>query len=327
MKGGGFNIEEALNTDLKDVKTEVNIPVDLVMPNRFQPRVFFRNIDELAASIEKEGQLEPIAVRVIDESSAAPSSFKYEVIYGGRRLAACQKIGRGSVRAIVYGPGQVSDEQMELWANIENTQREDLRFLEAMKSFAKLFEKYGSVKTVSEKTGKTTVTVQYYLNVAKAFDCHDEFKRLLKDLMLSSKKADGFTYTIGGRFAQVAQHIASLDPDVSFRGDVLKKNKREFKRIIERFNDKGLVESMKWVEDKISKALGAAGGKISVKSGDGTGLENGGLPKKLFVETEKEIRLSVRVSKLSGVDVDTVSKVKSGVAEFISRIESLVTER
>ena len=56
--------------------TILNISIDLIMPNRFQPRLVFdeKALNELADSIKEHGIIEPIIVR--------PLNDKYEIIAG-----------------------------------------------------------------------------------------------------------------------------------------------------------------------------------------------------------------------------------------------------
>ena len=62
----------------------LNINIDLIMPNRFQPRLVFdeKALNELADSIKEHGIIEPIIVR--------PLNDKYEIIAGERRYKAAR---------------------------------------------------------------------------------------------------------------------------------------------------------------------------------------------------------------------------------------------
>ena len=66
---------------------EVNeLPIKDIIPNPNQPRTNFNeaSIEELAASIEKEGLLQPIIVR--------PDGKKYQIVAGERRWHACRSL-------------------------------------------------------------------------------------------------------------------------------------------------------------------------------------------------------------------------------------------
>ena len=62
-----------------------NIPIDLIQRGKYQPRTNMHEeaLEELAASIRKQGVMQPIIIRPI-------SSEKYEIIAGERRWRASQ---------------------------------------------------------------------------------------------------------------------------------------------------------------------------------------------------------------------------------------------
>ena len=68
------------------------VPIEYVSPNPDQPRTNFKQeeIEELAASIEKDGVLQPILVRMVEKNS-------YQIIAGERRWQACKFIGMKTV--------------------------------------------------------------------------------------------------------------------------------------------------------------------------------------------------------------------------------------
>ena len=65
----------------------IEIPVELIKPNPYQPRHTFNkeSLSELADSIKEYGVLQPISVRRI-------SFNKYELVTGERRLKASIKM-------------------------------------------------------------------------------------------------------------------------------------------------------------------------------------------------------------------------------------------
>ena len=78
------------NITIKSVsaRTPDEVPINSIIPNPDQPRTNFKReeLEELAASIEKDGLLQPILVRAIGESS-------YQIIAGERRWQACKLVG------------------------------------------------------------------------------------------------------------------------------------------------------------------------------------------------------------------------------------------
>src|SRR5687768_13995291 len=65
----------------------LDVDVDRLRPNRFQPRTTIDEgkIDELARSIKANGIIQPIVVRKADEG--------YEIVAGERRWRAAQRAG------------------------------------------------------------------------------------------------------------------------------------------------------------------------------------------------------------------------------------------
>lgn len=81
------------------------------------------NIEELANSIQKAGQQEPILVRPIKNSHLlADPSIKYEIIFGNRRWRACKLIGK-NLLAIVRN---LEDQDAAQAQKEENENRQDI---------------------------------------------------------------------------------------------------------------------------------------------------------------------------------------------------------
>ncbi|MBI5286279.1 MAG: ParB/RepB/Spo0J family partition protein, partial [Deltaproteobacteria bacterium] len=124
----------------------VNLPVEDIRPSRFQPRKNFdsQRLIELADSIKEKGVIEPILVRRIGSG--------YELIAGERRLRAARMAGVKDVPVLVM---DVSDEDAQEIALVENIQREELNPLEEAEAFKSLIEGFGlSQDEVARKVGK-----------------------------------------------------------------------------------------------------------------------------------------------------------------------------
>ena len=105
--------------------------------NRFQPRINFDKgkISELAASIKKNGLIQPIAVR-LDKND----NDRYEIIAGERRWLAAQEAGIHEVPIVILDLN--NNEALEV-AIVENIQREDLNVIEEAKGYLRLNEEFG----------------------------------------------------------------------------------------------------------------------------------------------------------------------------------------
>ena len=122
-----------LSALLREVETTTagleQVPVDLIVPNPFQPRRHFpeETLKELADSILSSGVLQPILVRRVDG--------KYQLIAGERRLRAAKLAGLESVPAMIRDLGD--RETLEL-AVTENVMREDLNPIEVAHAYDSL---------------------------------------------------------------------------------------------------------------------------------------------------------------------------------------------
>jgi ParB family chromosome partitioning protein len=92
-----------------------SVPLQDVVPSVRNPRRRHVNIDELAASIQAYGLLQPVVVRVRDG--------KYEVIAGHRRLEAARLLGWTQLPVVVR---READDDAYLLTLVENLQRDDL---------------------------------------------------------------------------------------------------------------------------------------------------------------------------------------------------------
>ncbi|MBS25305.1 MAG: chromosome partitioning protein ParB [Gammaproteobacteria bacterium] len=134
------------------------LEIDQIRPGRFQPRI---NIDEtalldLAASIKKQGVLQPVVVR---ETTAG----SFELIAGERRWRASKLAGLNDIPAVVR---KTSDETALALALIENIQREDLNPIEEAAGLKRLLEEFGMThEQVAEGVGRSRAAVTNLLRI------------------------------------------------------------------------------------------------------------------------------------------------------------------
>ena len=114
--------------------TPAELLVELIQPNRFQPRREFDEaaLEELRESITRHGILQPISVRDI-------GGGKYELIAGERRLRAARLAGLATVPVVFR---TASDAEMAEMALIENIQREDLNPIEEARAYERLLTEF-----------------------------------------------------------------------------------------------------------------------------------------------------------------------------------------
>ena len=131
----------------------LHVPLDQIVTNDAQPRQSFyeESLKELALSIKERGVLEPIVVRPMPQSNG---TTKYEIVMGERRFRACGIAGLTEVPAVIR---EMSDEDAQADALLENFQREDLNPIEKARAIQGLltfmsWEKCGKTLGVSEAT-------------------------------------------------------------------------------------------------------------------------------------------------------------------------------
>ena len=132
-QSGENNAEKSETVDNSQKVVEIN--VELIDPNPFQPRKVFSDDElvELAESIEHHGLIQPIAVRKVGD--------RYQLISGERRTRASKLAGLPTIKAQVYE--NLDDKAMADWALIENIQRVDLNPVEVAKSYQQLIDNHG----------------------------------------------------------------------------------------------------------------------------------------------------------------------------------------
>ncbi len=135
------------------------VDIDLLEPNRFQPRTEFdeAKLNELAQSIKSNGVLQPILVRKVHD--------RYEIVAGERRWRAAQLAGLFRIPVVVRS---IKDERLLEVALVENIQRENLNCIEAAKAFQRLHaELQLSHDEIAHRTGKDRTTITNYLRLLK----------------------------------------------------------------------------------------------------------------------------------------------------------------
>ena len=128
-------VGEAYENESSAQNSVVEIPLESITPNPYQPRKHFSNesLKELADSIKKDGLIQPVVV-VEDDLDG------YILVAGERRFRASKLAKMGSIKAIVL---DITKEQMQQYALIENIQREDLNPIELAQSYEALIELHG----------------------------------------------------------------------------------------------------------------------------------------------------------------------------------------
>ncbi len=166
-------IEEDDHVVIKSVtdrpKKEISeVAIDLVEPNPDQPRTHFKpeEIEELAASIKKEGLLQPILVRKVGS--------KYQIIAGERRWQACKSLGSTMIPVRFW---KADDDKVLELALIENVQRSDLNPIEEAYGYKRLMERKKMTQSelaIAVSKGRSTIA-----NALRLLDLPEDAQQML----------------------------------------------------------------------------------------------------------------------------------------------------
>lgn len=138
----------------------MRIPVDMIEPNPFQPRMNFDSeaLEELADSIRTLGLIQPITVR-------RKVDGRYQIISGERRFRACSHAGMDMIPAYIR---DTNDQGMLEMAIVENIQRENLDPIEVAMSYQRLIEECSlTQEQMAVRVGKKRASVTNYLRLLK----------------------------------------------------------------------------------------------------------------------------------------------------------------
>lgn len=181
-KGLGRGFESLIPTDVIaeefDVTSEVDgkvselreLKLEDIVRDEGQPRKHFDKValEELAASIQEHGVLQPIVVVKVGK--------KYQIVAGERRYRASQIAEMETIPAIV----RTLDAQNKLELSIiENAQREDLNPIELATAYAKLKSQFNlSNEEIGQRVGKSAGSI---VNTMRLLKLPEEAKKAMQE--------------------------------------------------------------------------------------------------------------------------------------------------
>ena len=181
-KGLGRGLDAIFATENVELVTEndkiVEISLEEIKKNPYQPRTYFNEekLNELKESIEKNGLLQPIIVKKAVKG--------YYIIAGERRYRAFELLDRKEIPAIIK---EMTDEEMMVFAVLENLQREDLSALEESESYKNLMDKMSlTQEELAKKLGKSR---PYIANSLRLLKLPTEIKNKLEQGVISTAHA------------------------------------------------------------------------------------------------------------------------------------------
>lgn len=156
----------------------MQIPIEDIIPNRFQPRLTFddRGLDELAESIKQHGIIQPLVLRRVGD--------KYEIIAGERRYKAATQAGLSKVPAVI---ADIDDNKSAEVAIVENVQRRDLTPIEEARSYKNLLDK--GYLTQAELAKKMGLSQSAIANKLRLLNLDEEVQQALLNNQISERHA------------------------------------------------------------------------------------------------------------------------------------------
>ena len=184
LLGGDAVVEEPLSSNSTEQTTSssqsdsTQIHVDLIERNPFQPRKEFETdaLEELAASIQRHGVLQPILVRT--------AGNQYQMIAGERRWLAAKQAGLETVPCRIL---ELDDQQVCEVAIEENLKRKDLNVLEKAQAFQDYISRFDS--TMEELAKRLSMNRSTLSNYLRLLELPDFVKQMLLDNKISNGHA------------------------------------------------------------------------------------------------------------------------------------------
>lgn len=167
--------------------------VELIQPNRFQPRSHFdaEEMTRLSESIRAQGVLQPLLVRRLE--------MGYELVAGERRLRAAKMAGLAKVPVIIK---DVSNAEMLEMAIVENIQRENLNPIEESEAYHRLIMEFGlTQEQAATRVGKSRSAVANFLRLRQLPDA-------IKESITDGRLSMGHARALLGADNQMQQNAA-----------------------------------------------------------------------------------------------------------------------
>ncbi len=179
--GLGALLSNTNNTTEAGIK---KINISQIIPNSSQPRKKFKEpeLNELATSIKKQGLIQPIIVRSLDNN-------QFQIIAGERRWRASQLVGLHEVDCVVR---ELKETDVLEAALIENIQREDLNVIEEANAYKNLIKiKKISNENLASIVGKSASHISNILRLL-------ELENNIQDMVISGDLTMGHARALIG---------------------------------------------------------------------------------------------------------------------------------
>lgn len=254
----GRGLGELLGDALDDTGRVMDISIDEISPNPWQPRRDFdeESLNALASSIRENGLIQPVVVRKKKDGT-------YELAAGERRWRAAKMAGLTVIPAISK---EYDDRSMAEMALVENLQRKDLNPVDEGMAYRKLMDEYGLTQEgISQKVGKSR---PYVANMVRLLDLPEEVKDFLSKGQLTAGQARPLLgLESDAEKVQLARRIVKEGLSARKVEDIIREGKEPKKK-----EDPPAAAFMKAVEEKLGLSVGS---KVRIRIGKGKNAHKG----------------------------------------------------
>lgn len=254
----GRGLGELLGDALDDTGRVMDISIDEISPNPWQPRRDFdeESLNALASSIRENGLIQPVVVRKKKDGT-------YELAAGERRWRAAKMAGLTVIPAISK---EYDDRSMAEMALVENLQRKDLNPVDEGMAYRKLMDEYGlTQEDISKKVGKSR---PYVANMVRLLDLPEEVKDFLSKGQLTAGQARPLLgLESDAEKVQLARRIVKEGLSARKVEDIIREGKEPKKK-----EDPPAAAFMKAVEEKLGLSVGS---KVRIRIGKGKNAHKG----------------------------------------------------
>lgn len=254
----GRGLGELLGDALDDTGRVMDISIDEISPNPWQPRRDFDegSLNALASSIRENGLIQPVVVRKKKDGT-------YELAAGERRWRAAKMAGLTVIPAISK---EYDDRSMAEMALVENLQRKDLNPVDEGMAYRKLMDEYGlTQENISQKVGKSR---PYVANMVRLLDLPEEVKDFLSKGQLTAGQARPLLgLESDAEKVQLARRIVKEGLSARKVEDIIREGREPKKK-----EDPPAAAFMKAVEEKLGLSVGS---KVRIRIGKGKNAHKG----------------------------------------------------
>jgi ParB family chromosome partitioning protein len=269
--------KQQVATQSQSLSTDGNLAelsINSLRPGIYQPRKDMapEALEELAASIQSQGIIQPIVVRSVGHE-------QFEIIAGERRWRAARQAGLKMVPCLVKN---VQDRAAVAMALIEKIQREDLNAIEEAQALERLQDEFELThQQVADVIGKSRTAVS---NLLRLNQLESSVKKLVEAKQIDMGHARALLALEGEVQCEVADTVAKKQLTVRQTEDLVKKclkpNSSEKKQSEDR--------DAKEISHRLSEILGA---KVSL-------VRNASGKAKVTISLDEPHKLEQLIAKL-----------------------------